>query len=43
MDKKVIDFLGFKIERALRRNGFTVKKDDEKKVKLLLKINKNDQ
>lgn len=40
MEGKVIDFLAYKIEKALRKNGFAIKKDEEKNVKLLLKIHK---
>lgn len=39
MDKKVVDFISYKIEKSLRRSGFSVKKDDEKNIKLLLKLN----
>jgi len=38
MEAKIIDFLAYKIEKSLRKNGFTVKKDKEKNIKLLLKI-----
>lgn len=39
MDKKVVDFISYKIEKSLRRSGFSIKKDTEKNVKLLLKLN----
>ncbi len=40
MDKKVIDLSVYKIERALKKDGYTIKKDKEKKIKVLLRINK---
>ena len=40
MENKVIDFLSYKIEKTLRKNGFSIKKDEDRNVKLLLKINK---
>ncbi|HNR89487.1 MAG TPA: hypothetical protein PKM65_14190 [Spirochaetota bacterium] len=39
MDKKVVDFISYKIEKSLRRSGFSVKKDNKKNVKMLLKLN----
>lgn len=39
-DKKVIDFCSYKIEKSLKKNGFTIKKDKEKNIKVLLKIKK---
>jgi hypothetical protein len=40
MENKVIDFLSYKIEKTLRKNGFSIKKDEDRNVKLLLKITK---
>ena len=37
-DKKVIDFLAYKIEKSLRKDGYTIKKDKKKNIKLLLKL-----
>jgi hypothetical protein len=38
MDKKVVDLLSYKIEKSLKENGFKVKVDEIKKVKLVMKI-----
>jgi hypothetical protein len=43
MTKKVVDLITYKIDKALRENGFELKKDGEKKVKLLIKLNTEDQ
>ncbi len=40
MEKKIIDLTSYKIEKTLRDDGFDVKKDTQKKVKLIIKINK---
>lgn len=40
MNNKIVDFLTYKIEKSLKKNGYTIKKDKEKKIKLLLKIKK---
>ncbi len=40
MDKKIIDFCTYKIEKSLKRDGFTIKKDKMKNVKVLIKIKK---
>ena len=37
--EKIIDILAYKIEKSLKEEGFTVKVDNERKVKLLIKIN----
>jgi hypothetical protein len=37
--KKIVDFISYKIEKSLREDGFRVKKDENKKVKLLIKLN----
>ena len=41
MTKKIVDLMSYKIEKELKENGFIVKRDGEKKVKLLIKL-KND-
>lgn len=40
MDNKIVDLLTYKIEKSLKKNGYTVKKDKKKNVKLLIKISK---
>jgi len=40
MNKKIVDILSYKIEKALKTNGFAVKKDKDKNVKILIKIKK---
>lgn len=39
MKKKVIDLMTYRIEKTLKENGFIIKRDDNKKIKLLIKIN----
>ncbi len=39
MGKKVVDMITYKIEKSLRNSGYTVKKDREKNVTLLIKLN----
>jgi hypothetical protein len=39
MSKKVIDLMTYRIEKSLRENGFELKKDDNKNVKILIKLN----
>ena len=41
MDNKVIDFLAYKIEKSLKKDGFTIKKDKEKNINVLIKIKKD--
>jgi hypothetical protein len=41
MTKKIVDLMSYKIEKELKESGFTLKKDGDKKVKLLIKL-KND-
>ncbi len=41
MDNKIIDFIAYKIEKSLKKDGFTIKRDKEKNINVLLKI-KND-
>jgi hypothetical protein len=38
MDEKVVDLMAYKIEKSLIANGFEIKKDGDKKVKILLKV-----
>jgi len=39
MNKKIVDLMTYRIEKSLKDNGFTVKKDQDKKIKILIKIN----
>ncbi len=39
MKKKVIDLMAYRIEKTLKESGFVVKSDEEKKIKILLKLN----
>ena len=39
MGKKVVDMITYKIEKSLKNSGYTVKKDREKNVTLLIKLN----
>lgn len=41
MDNKIVDFIAYKIEKSLKNDGFTIKRDKEKNINVLLKI-KND-
>ena len=38
MTKKIVDLMSYKLEKTLRESGFTLKRDGEKKVKLLIKL-----
>lgn len=38
MTKKIVDLMSYKIEKTLKESGFTLKRDGEKKVKLLIKL-----
>ncbi len=38
MSKKIIDLMSYKIEKTLKESGFTLKRDGDKKVKLLIKL-----
>jgi hypothetical protein len=40
MTCKVIDFIAYKIEKSFKKDGFTIKRDMEKNINVLLKINK---
>ncbi len=42
MDKKIIDFTSFKIEKTLKESGYTIKKDKKKNIKVLMKLKRND-
>lgn len=42
MQKKVVDLLNYKIEKYLKENGFEVKKDSQKNVKILVRIRTSD-
>ena len=39
MTKKIVDLMAYRIEKTLKENGFTLKKDGDKRVKLLIKLN----
>ena len=43
MTEKVIDLNTYRIEKSLKMNGFIVKKDKGKNVKLLIKLNDEDE
>jgi hypothetical protein len=36
--KKVVDLMTYKIEKAIKENGFTIKKDSSRNVKILIKV-----
>ncbi len=38
MTKKIVDLMTYRIEKTLKENGFTLKKDGDRKVKLLMKL-----
>lgn len=42
MIEKVVDLISYKIEKSLKENGFTVKRDKGKNIKLLIKINEEE-
>ena len=42
MTKKVIDLMTYRIEKTLRENGFTVKQDENKRIKILIKLNSSE-
>jgi len=39
MTKKIVDLMTYRIEKTLKENGFTLKKDGDKRVKILIKLN----
>lgn len=42
MTKKIVDLMTYRIEKTLKENGFTLKKDGDKRVKLLIKLNSDE-
>lgn len=38
MGDKIIDFFVFKLEKKIRDNGFSIKKDSNKQIKVLFKL-----
>ncbi|MCL1865385.1 MAG: hypothetical protein FWF73_06190 [Spirochaetes bacterium] len=38
MSKKIIDLMSYKIEKELKENGFILKHDGDKGIKLLIKL-----
>ena len=40
MDNKIVDLNIYRIEKALKENGFTFKRDNLDKVKIMMRINK---
>jgi hypothetical protein len=42
MKKKVIDLMTYRIEKTLKESGFIIKSDDQKKIKILIKLNNGD-
>jgi hypothetical protein len=40
MNNKIIDFLAYKLEKSLKKDGFVLRRDNEKNINVLLKINK---
>lgn len=42
MAEKIVDLMAYRIEKALKESGFTLKQDDDKKLKLLIKLKSND-
>ena len=40
-NKKVVDLMTYRIEKTLKNNGYIVKKDKNKKIKILLKLNES--
>jgi hypothetical protein len=40
MNNKIIDFLAYKLEKSLKKDGFVLRRDEEKNINVLLKINK---
>lgn len=43
MTQKITDLMTYKIEKTLKENGFTLKRDGDKKVKLLIKLSGNER
>ena len=42
-NKKVVDLMTYRIEKTLKNNGYIVKKDKNKKIKILLKLKDSQQ
>jgi len=42
MSNKIIDFVSYKIEKELKENGFILKHDSDKRIKLLIKLKGED-
>jgi hypothetical protein len=40
MNSKIVDFIAYKIEKSLKKEGYVVKRDHKKNINVLLKINK---
>ena len=40
MTSKIIDLVAYRIEKSMKKDGFTIKRDMEKNINVLLKINK---
>ncbi len=43
MTKKITDLMTYKIEKTLKENGFTLKRDGDRKVKLLIKLSEKER
>ena len=43
MTKKIIDLMAYRIEKTLKENGFTLKRDGGEKVKLIIKPSDNER
>jgi len=43
MGKKIIDLMTYRIEKTLKENGFTLKRDGDSKVKLLIKLSEDER
>jgi hypothetical protein len=39
MENKIIDLNAYRIEKSLRKDGFTIKRDKKRNINVLLKIN----
>jgi hypothetical protein len=40
MNKKIVDLATYRVEKTLKDNGFRVERDDNNKITMLIKINK---
>lgn len=43
MTKKITDLTAYRIEKTLKENGFTLIRDGDRKVKLLIKLSENER